>query len=115
MSMTESERISISGLLDVLNTGISLSTCHIEYSIQVDVLEDLACCIKELEQYRAIGTVSEFRELKEKATAKKPYYVQYDVKPEIGNYHCPTCEGFVLYTHPICSCGQKLDWSEGKE
>lgn len=70
---------------------------------------------KRLAEYEDIGTVERFRELEEKATAKKPYYVQYDVNPEIGNYHCPACEGFVLYTHPICSCGQKLDWSEEKE
>ena len=57
--MTESERMSISGLLDVLNTGISLSTCHIEYVIQSNVLEDLIRCLEELEQYRAIGTVKE--------------------------------------------------------
>jgi hypothetical protein len=53
--------MSISGLLDVLNTGISLSTCHIEYAIQIDVLEDMISCLEELEQYRAIGTVEEVK------------------------------------------------------
>ena len=71
--------------------------------------------LSEIQQYRAIGTVEELRELKEKATAKAPYYVQYDLNPNDINYHCPTCKRFVLYTHPICSCGQKLDWSEEKE
>lgn len=78
-------------------------------------------CIRKLreerEKYRAIGTVSEFQQLKEKATAKKPYYVKYDYNgnPEQVVYNCPNCKGFVLYQHGACSCGQKLDWSEGKE
>ncbi len=59
--MTENERMSISGLLDVLNTGISLSTCHMEYTIQSNVLEDLILYLEEIQQYRAIGTVEECR------------------------------------------------------
>ena len=113
MSMTESDALEV----------LKKPTEHIRAedddcifsSAYARALETAMDALEEIQQYRAIGTVSEFRELKEKATAKKPYYVQYDVNPEIGNYHCPTCEGFVLYTHPICSCGQKLDWSEGKE
>lgn len=68
--MTENERMSISGLLDVLNTGISFSTCHMEYAIQSNILEDLISCLEELEQYRAIGTVEEFKALKEKNEPK---------------------------------------------
>lgn len=64
--MTENERMSISGLLDVLNTGISLSTCHIEYAIKCNVLEELIRCLEEIQQYREIGTVKEFKALKEK-------------------------------------------------
>jgi len=67
--------------------------------------------LEELESYRAIGTVSEFRELKEKAKPNKPYYVPYDSNPNIGNWHCPTCHGIVLYYHRVCGCGKHLDWS----
>lgn len=62
-------------------------------------------------EYEAIGTVGEFKALKEKAEPKKPYFVQYDSNPAIGNWHCPTCNGFVLYSSPVCSCGNALDWS----
>ena len=65
--------------------------------------------LSELEQYRAIGTVSEFRELKEKATAKKPYYV-YSDEPL-----CPYCHMILDGCEEHCECGQKLAWSEGKE
>ena len=74
--------------------------------------------IEELKAYRAIGTVSEFRELKEKATAKKIEVVD---EGGIVFYICPTCgkanANSKLKTEPrYCKgCGQKLDWSEGKE
>ena len=76
--------------------------------------------LEELNQYRAIGTVSEFRELKEKATAKKVI-----IKPW-NPAKCPSCGaslseslGDGYYRHHVlkarCDCGQFLDWSEGKE
>ena len=65
--------------------------------------------LEELNQYRAIGTVSEFRELKEKATAKFPNYVYLD-EPL-----CPYCQMILDGGEEYCECGQKLDWSEGKE
>ena len=43
----------------------------------------------------------------------KPVYRSY-------MFHCPTCDkivriGFEERKINICKCGQKLDWSEGKE
>jgi len=67
--------------------------------------------IEELKAYRAIGTVSEFRELKEKATAKRP---------KTKKYVCPNCKRTLNVTRydtycEIC-CGRLyVDWSEGKE
>ena len=74
---------------------------------------------EEIQQYRAIGTVSEFRELKEKATPKKPIDVRYF--GEAGYYIglCPTCKSGNNSEYEYCGdCGQKLQWferSEGKE
>ena len=69
-------------------------------------------CIRKLreerEKYRAIGTVSEFQQLKEKATAKQ-------VRLYIGSdMSCPACgrrlrnyEGII---NPYCKfCGQQLE------
>lgn len=56
MSMTENPKVLVIG--DDRSAGKMLKA-------QLELLE-------ELEAYRAIGTVSECRELKEKATAKKP-------------------------------------------
>ena len=44
--------------------------------------------IDELEQYRAIGTVPELRELKEKATAKKPIESK---RNNLTVFDCPQC------------------------
>jgi hypothetical protein len=57
--------------------------------------------LEEIQQYRAIGTVSEFRELKEKATAK---------------HKCPNCNELLSDEYRFCpTCRRKVDWSEGKE
>ena len=89
-------------------------------SAYAKALETALEALEEVQQLHAIGTVSEFRELKEKATAKRPIE---DVR---GFYIwlCPNCKDFVFderakdecYRPKCCDvCGQKLDWSEGKE
>ena len=65
---------------------------------------------EEIQQYRAIGTVEEFKALKEKNVAKKPRFYAH-------NYYCTECGNLVgnnefewqrfLYCD---KCGQKLDW-----
>jgi hypothetical protein len=73
-------------------------------------------CIRKLkeerEHYRAIGTVSEFRELKEKATAKKVTGISLTHEGRAGN--CPNCKQFVLERYDIkCpKCKINLGWSE---
>lgn len=75
---------------------------------------------EEIQQYRAIGTVSEFRELMEKATAKKPIF-KFEYDDGTMFYDCPVCGAYVLHVGvqskgEYCShCGTALDWSEGKE
>jgi hypothetical protein len=77
--------------------------------------------LEEVQQYRAIGTVSEFAELKEKATAKKPIEIFEENIAGIGDEKikfggCPGCGMEVQDSMKYCmSCGTALDWSEGKE
>ena len=112
MSMTESERyIEIIKSLDCENitsivceynkTGCSDCSFMIAKNKAITALE-------EVQQYRAIGTVSEFQQLKEKATAKQ-------VRLYIGSdMSCPACgrrlrnyEGII---NPYCKfCGQQLE------
>ena len=64
-----------------------------------------------LREYEKIGIVSEFRELKEKATAKKPKLDGYYT--DTGLFECPSCGRIqkILYQGFHCKeCGQKLMW-----
>lgn len=79
--------------------------------------------IKEVQQYREIGTVEECREAVEKQKAKKPIPINYqDYADKIdnaeffeGSYFCPNC-GTVLRSGSYCNrCGQKLGWNENLE
>lgn len=90
--------------------------CDDVYRLIVDALE-------EIQAYRAIGTVEEFKALKEKSEPKKIVYC----KQSYGTpYFCPECNsdqiGVEFFSengseptekHTYCwKCGQKLDWSE---
>ena len=85
------------------------------YQSSLDKDETYLFAIKafeEIQQYRAIGTVEEFKMLKEKERAEKPRFYAH-------NYYCKSCGQLVgnnefewqrfLYCD---TCGQKLDWNE---
>lgn len=66
--------------------------------------------LKEIQTYRALGTVDEFKALKEKSVAKKPI-------SNNGWCECPNCntqpyDDYADDKKPMyCDiCGQKLDW-----
>ena len=68
--------------------------------------------LEEVQQYRALGTVEELKEAKEKQVAKKPY-----VEESAGFklYHCPGCAMPIFAGTEYCSdCGQKLLWKWGE-
>lgn len=74
---------------------------------------------RELEQYSAIGTIEEFKDLKEKSVAKK-IIAKKKTKSYLGtDYYCPTCNKRQLTAYMLSKgddyckdCGQKIDWSE---
>ena len=81
--------------------------------------EDLEIAIqalKEIREYRAIGTVEEFKSLKDKSEPKK---VVINNIPKTSwtkattKYTCPSCDRVIGFNGlNYCSvCGQKLDWS----
>jgi len=87
--------------------------------------------LEEIQRYRAIGTIEEFKALKEKSVAKKviappcnacdkelcDYDCKYFLTTYTDEYKCPTCHTNQVYIPEYeirldcCpNCGQKLDW-----
>ena len=70
----------------------------------------------EVQAYRAIGTIEEFKALKEKNEPKKPIkHDSYYVCPCCGNTEIEYCNEVDCRTIRLkrCTlCEQKLDWSE---
>ena len=92
-----------------------------------DLMTILNSDSEELKQYKEVGTVEEFKVLKEKSVAKKPTEKELPYSEEVGlnsEWHCPACGSYVGYfaegmNEPeqmeYCNvCGQHIakDWSE---
>lgn len=74
-----------------------------------ELLQIAMDCLEEIQEYRAIGTVEQFREAMEKQEAK-----QYKVlKPckSVNYYQCPVCDGLLHINENFCgNCGQGISW-----
>ena len=111
--MTENEIRIINGKEIVLYREIETDL----YRFSKDVVDMLFQAFEEAEQYRVIGTVEEFKALKEKNEPKKP--INYDKH----YYKCPICNRDIgvdddsLYVygeeppHFCQNCGTEFDWS----
>lgn len=81
----------------------------------------------ELQQYRAIGTVEECRDARERQRAKKPSQGEpytwissvrikgryRDVRKTSYHHVCPNCGENVAMDMSCCKyCGQSIDWSD---
>ena len=111
--MTENEEIKkvINGLnflKEKLYNGI--------YADRLDCIDYAISAIKEIQQYREIGTVEECREAVEKQKAKKPEVIDQD----FDYYKCPVCGEYIWATdnindHKYClNCGQAINWEESE-
>lgn len=64
--------------------------------------------LEEIKQYRAIGTIEEFKALKEKNTPKE--LAEHNFQDEVHHYLCPSCRNIVSCTQNYCEeCGQALE------
>ncbi|RKJ46552.1 hypothetical protein D7X98_04135 [bacterium 1XD8-76] len=91
--------------------------------IKCDSLNIAIKALEEIQQYRAIGTVEECREARERQIPKKIILNSED-DMEYEDYICPNCKDILqqrrkgatritIYKFKFChNCGQSLDWSE---
>lgn len=64
--------------------------------------------LEELLAYRAIGTIEEFKALKEKNEPKE--LAEHNFQDEVHYYLCPSCRSIVSCTQNYCDeCGQALE------
>lgn len=79
-------------------------------ALTVKAFKMAVAALEEIQEYRAIGTVEECQEAREKQIPKKPI--------NDGLYACPNCHTIMLQgafeaKGKCCKeCGQVLDWSE---
>lgn len=81
---------------------------HLRYERLAKKHSTIGKVIEECADYEEIGTVEEFRKLKDKNTPKKPI-----LNKTMNIYFCPLCERRINYAHSLfCSgCGQAIDWN----
>ncbi len=105
---------------------VDTATHNIGKGVDGKAYEDMEMAIKaleEIQQYRAIGTVEECREARERQRGKKPN-ITIGKTEEDKLACCPICEGNLDWTYngfwrkgspKYCSnCGQAISW-EGEE
>ena len=81
--------------------GLCHTWCDDVYGIMIEALE-------EVQQYREIGTIEEFKALKEKNEPKE--LAEHNFQDEVHHYLCPACRSIVSCTQNYCEeCGQALE------
>lgn len=81
----------------------STSICH-NCDHKDEYIEELE---EEVEEYKAIGTIEEFKALKEKNEPKKVIHLTYD---KHYSYQCPSCGMKHNFRYKYCSCGQVIEY-----
>ena len=111
--MTENEEVMI---LENLRPGCGEKLSFSEGEI-CETIDTAITALKEIQQYREIGTVEDCREAVEKQKLKKP------VKDKYNHNCCPNCGWIVSgeggYGEEFCphceNCGQAIRWENLEE
>lgn len=83
-------------------------------------IEEAVKVLKEVQQYREIGTVEECREAREKQKPKIPIF-EHMLGEWTGKFRCPICKKVVTHDcrdtkNTFCeNCGQAIQWDENLE
>lgn len=109
MGMTESE-----ALLRIKDMEYECMNSTIHYYTDKDIpmLRLSEKALEEIQQYRAIGTIEEFKALKEKSVAKKPIGEYTQCKCSVCGRRVRSGRGSSSFVRDnFCQrCGQAIDW-----
>lgn len=103
----------INGLLQEIQqyrviTGITADDLKALEKDEIQTIGDVLNVFSEWYKYKAIGTIDEFKSLKEKSEPKKPIRKpNHDWTHEVIT--CPTCNGYLSLNEHHCRCGQKIE------
>lgn len=82
-----------------------------DYMERNTALTEAVKALTEIQYYRAIGTVEECQEARERQRGKKP--ILSAPCKSINYYLCPNCNKILNINKPFCcDCGSGIDWSE---
>lgn len=126
--MTEQEAIEIAihclGVLAEQEVCEECPVFHIGHSACKEVVQHEIFALRELQQYREIGSVKNCREAAEKQRAKRPTI--HRERFSTNTYNCPTCGNRLINRdiagwyggkrYKFChECGQSIQWDEDLE
>ena len=82
-----------------------------QHGFIADEVKDICIgALVQVEQYRALGTVEELKEAREKQIPKKPNIVGEFIRLA----ECSDCHTVIQFKQEYChKCGNKVDWEEG--
>ena len=111
--MTENENLKkqitddLSAVLkEAKSMGCKEVTCFRHIPLQN--VETVIQALEENQWYKTIGTIEEFKALKEKNTPME--LAEHNFQDEVHYYLCPSCRSIVSCTQNYCEeCGQALE------
>lgn len=113
--MTENEALKLMESLVIDPKCELVKTLDFKATV-IKALEEIQQHREKVQAFEAIGTIEEFKALKEKNEPKKPILNN----PKIDEFYvkeaklCPSCHSYINnYSGDYCrDCGQRIDWSE---
>lgn len=89
----------------------TIESCEVSSCDKRDATKMAIEALQKVQQFEAIGTIDEFKALKEKSVSKKVVAISLTHEGRVGN--CPNCNNFVAenYDKNCQKCRWELDWS----
>lgn len=122
------QRLQVKGIYEDCNEKLcdNCDLCYAQGNAgeHIKSIEIAIQALEEVQKYREIGSIEEFRAAREKQISEKPIMKQYYEDSEEEYLCCPTC-GEILtdripmdnkdfYFHCL-NCGQKFNWESDEE